>query len=834
MRRLLPILVAAAVLAAGWLILGQPTAAPNPTPEAGLPGGGTGPPTPPAAGAAPIRPEGAEERRPGPVAGGLVLRAVEAETGRPVADCPLRVFELGEAAPPELAEALRAGGWAGEAASRLGLPARTDREGRLAWATAARPLVFVAQAPWSGLARWGPGDPSELELRLRPRRELEVLVLDAAGGPAAEVPVLLAVRPLPAGGSGYRAVSGPDGVARFPDFGDFLASALPAEAEQAWLAADLAAPERDWRSFAARPPPTAPIELRLPPAGEVVVRVLGDAGRARQCTLAPAREPGRPFRPFAGPTRPVRNGEARFRWVPLGRRFLATVDLAGEEEPARVEGPGPARPGEVRELLIDLTAGTILAGRLLDSVGRPVPPGDWTWTLVARGGGRKTGGLRSTEDGGFRIRVSEEAAAWELTALELRPRAVGLSSGGDGRLARTGLTGPLAPGIHDLGDLTVVEPPLLVAGRAVGASGEPLEGVVVEVERELPGGEDLGGTWQAVPEWRRLTGRDGAFAVRAEFGDPVGLRLRAHKVGWFLPEPVPFRPGRADLQLRLEAGGGLRVPVLVPSGAAAGDLAVWAVGPDGRPRSWPGRLTAVEPERLEAGWTGLPPGRWGVRLGLRTAGEPLLEQEAGSVRAGETCTAPPADLRELLRVVVLEVTAPDGTGLAHEARVIRLGRDGPRPAGFRLQDEWRLRATVAAGAPLDLIVRAEGRRPVRLEGVAGTARVRLEPLVPTRLILPSPLPTGPEGSRLTVSLQRRTGALDPWPGLPARIRLEGDLVAGGEILAWLEAPGDYRLQWTFSCMREGREVVVGSRFADLAVAAVDLGGRLVLPAPEGP
>ncbi len=827
MRRPVLLLVLAALAAGALAVLTRPPLEPPPVEE-----GATVPAAPAAPGAAPAPAEGRGSLdRPGdaPRAGQLTVRVVDARDGSPVPDCPLHLVDFGRADRAAVEAAVQGPGYFAPAFTSLGRAVRTDAAGELRWQASGEAVVVVAAEDPVGLGRWRPGSGAELVVAVWPRVDFAARVVDAAGEPVAGVGVMLSATEGARRGNA-RAVSGADGVARFPDFAVFLAEA--AAGRRAWLAADLPEPQPRWVPVLLDPLPALPVELRLPPAGAVRVRVSGlDDPRGSVGLVARPADPALPWSPFARDAHPLAEGSARFAPVPLGQRLVATVDLAGVDGAPQVEGRGPARAGEEVELVLDLGALPLLRGRLVGE-SRELPAGRWEYRLHGADGASAGDTVAVSPEGDFLLLVPEAQRDWSLSRLELAPVSRGpLDAATPALEAAVELPGLPLEGSLDLGEVAVRERPLLAAGRVVDPGGQPLPGAMVTVERLVERDLELGERWSSWFGARVTSGAGGTFRIHGD-APPGRLRLRATARGRYLERPLPLAAGTEGLELVLGAAGGVVLPLQVPPGLDSRDLALVA-----RPRAGPadpraGRLTG-DRDGDRAEWNALPPGSYQLEVGLRGFEEPVLRRGPVPVAAGATAELSGADLRGALAWVSLTIVDGEGRGAARRATVRRLTRDGRGGVGgFRALDEFRVAVPVVLADPRDVTVRLEGHRPARLPALTRDAEVVLEPVRPTTLVLPEDFPSAPPGTRLRLTLRPEWEPGEVDAAAPEPPTLTGELRPGGRLGADLPSAGRYVMFWTFVRSSEAGEQPVRVLASRFAVAEAALGGEMLVPAPE--
>lgn len=381
----------------------------------------------------------------------------------------------------------------------------SDPQGRVLLPDARDEGFVVAQAPglW-GWTRVEPGAPRPLRVEVRADWDLALRVRDGAGRAAEGVCVGLRQSWDEWGYLHVLATTDAEGLATLRHSASVVIqhfeigtrwSACVAEALQSPVAIE----------FDPEQPPREVLELVLPEHGSCEVLVLGPDGRPAEGDFEIAlqtRPRERNPEEIAGeepwgwtsiPTALSRvgsEGRAVFDFVGLGAELIASVRRPGSAAMIRTEGPGPRRAGERATLEVRLgLRAPILAGRLLDPDGRALADVPFRAQVeYPERAGWRSGLGRGTSDaaGRFALDVPElhSDVGPRLLRLELQhPDGQGL-----GTVERE-LPTVLAPGVHELGDLTLLPHVFLAAGRVVEADGTPVVGAAVSatVRREIPG-----------------------------------------------------------------------------------------------------------------------------------------------------------------------------------------------------------------------------------------------------------------------------------------------------------------------------------------------------------
>lgn len=573
----------------------------------------------------------------------LVLRAIDAETGAVLPHTEIvwddAATTYRTAPDPELRRRdeeafLRA----------VGVLSRTDAQGRLALQVHER-LALVARCGDRYVRRyWRPNSPPSVDprfpgecvLRLRRDLTLSVRAIDGAGAPVADVVVWLLIAARQSVGADNESASplpptAADGTTQLHHAQELLGEP---NVTAAHLRAQVAGADGPLVPFDPAGFSPEPIDVLVPAFGSVFVELRGPSGEAWRVPgdlrftmtgLDAAGHPENKAQMLAAV-----GGRALFPRVALQRRFrLAT---SGDWVPD-VDFDGPTVTGQ--QVLVPLqmrASARVLTGRVLRPDGEPHRAG-----LSARlTGERSTSSGDVAVDGGGRFAV--RVPAW----LGNRFRLVLAATRGPRLEAVAELADE--PGIRDLGDLVLMEPPVLVAGSLVwphGAAPAAAGAIRVEIEQGDSGGVHF---WPA--GLGADVAADGTFVVRGHAG---AHRYRAVVAGPVAPrEPVEFAPGTRDLRLEVVPPSCVVATFLVAAGAAGDAWQIKLVPVGNLPRAKPLAPIGLLPfstsarrrvgERIEITWDGLPAGTW--RLSAALPGQPPAAQFDVQVPPGGAATDP--------------------------------------------------------------------------------------------------------------------------------------------------------------------------------------------------
>ena len=418
---------------------------------------------------------------------------------------------------------------------------------------------------------------------------------------------------------------------------------------------------------------TATARIELPAAGRVTVLVAGPVTAEKDyADLSVTDGSFRTQQKFDAERRVV------FDAVPVG----ATLELEAWISGVRVAKSivGPARPGQEVAVRLAMPADVVtVRGRAVDARGEPLR--DRTLILQVRHDrGGPSAFTRSDAEGRFQ-RVMEGLANHRVTYLRVVLAHEYSPSAGVTHTQHSGAKATFeqfffAPGINDLGDVSLVAPPALLIGRVVGAATEDPPELTIE-RRD-------GERWRRVRDLTTTHGQAGAFEV---FGEaPAGeLRLRVEGNAYLPVPPRVFVAGTTDLEVRLERGATLHARVqvargtptstlrleLVQLGVANAETRVAYAEGDGHPPRFrmAGRRRRVDSDFT---WRGLPAGTYVLRVMTAGATAPIRTIEAIAVQPAVDNTDPrldPIDLRDALQAVTVTVRTADGAAIPADSAI---------------------------------------------------------------------------------------------------------------------------------------------------------------------
>ncbi|MCP3915854.1 MAG: sigma-70 family RNA polymerase sigma factor [bacterium] len=662
----------------------------------------------------------------------------------------------------------------------------TDEAGavRVPWTPAGMLVEGAAEDLW-GVEDVQHDHAGAIQVALVPDGVLRVRVVDSEGAPASGVPVGLAGD----AEQSYRGVTAADGVAQ-------LEHALASVREWGALHAgcDFPGAERRAVTLDLDALPSEPVELVLPPVGEVVVGFPQPAeGRAFAVLLDRSLPETRRFAHSL--VREINGGEARFAHIGVGALLELTVIRTGGDRPAGApvqrELRGPASAGEIVRVELDgeeapAPAHVVLAGRLLGPDGAPLSETDIT-SKVRFERASDGSGFRTTSDGSFELIVAgddpQSRGQAELTLDWTAP-----SGGGTAVID----LGQLALGRRDLGDVRLVARPLVAAGRVEDERGAPIHGARVVVHREHDSG--LGTEWLSVPDLVARTDPDGAFAL---YGDVTGrIRLSA-RVNTHLAAQVDVALGARGVVLQALPTATV-VATFAQGTVANGARLSFELFLEGA--HTPPHRTTGSPDLDRIEWAHVAPGTYRLVGRVRELDEPVLDLR-GLVVGADGCRDPRLegiDLSASLEQHELRIVDSTGRPLGATVEVRGLANERSWRGG-RSDADGRFVVSTKPGIPRTVRIAADGMEPRRVE-VDGDQRIELGPGVTLNLHWLTGTPVESERWELTVEFEALRGELAGW------IKTTPHESFGSNHLAAITfpGPGRYTGRWVLAAPVDGK------------------------------
>ena len=622
--------------------------------------------------------------------------------------------------------------------------------------------VIVAAESWD---RWGfvevSAGTSELVLALDRFPNLRVVVTDGAGGRIPDLPIVLRRK---AGLHVYdiqTVTSDERGEGVFDD----VMQSIDLLGREFDYVVGLRIPVVEPDEYLIDPNaiPTGPVALVAPPLGAIEVLVLNPdrtpyAGKSGNLNLVAGNLYGenqnppvrQPWASSPGDTaiESVVDGRAVFPFVAVGQRYeLSFRALEGQSKEAlEIFGPDGARETRTIEFSPFVEA-TILTGRILREDGTPVT--DETLRVSEElknpGGGMTSRASTISTDAGGRF---SKALSLEWNRDQLRTLEVSTDS--SAYALRVDLSFETGPGERDLGDLTLVTPPLVISGVVQTEAGLPLAGASIQLHQEWEVQGHDGPLWRPFTHAGIETDEEGRFEMRS-FLEPVEqLQVLVHHQDYSLSTPavVPF--GSASVVLIVSGTGGIECRVLLDEGVPVSEIRLLAKGEEADERWRAGSSFGDDTLRVQT----LPEGSYSVMVQLNGENEPLVEFDGVYVRAGENTSDPrldPLDLRGRLSVVTLHVTDRDGKAL-QQLDILYRGSGARKRWGRKGVMAKRTVELVSSASSLDMQISAPNHRTVALDSVSGEREVVLQKGYPLRFVLAGGLPSLPEDHFIQLNL----------------------------------------------------------------------------------
>lgn len=553
--------------------------------------------------------------------------------------------------------------------------------------------------------RWGVLDPPpalrEYEIRLRPVRQFDVIVLGPMNQPVQGAHVaLFSERPMgywqrnsrqlkPLQGLLTTATSNSNGVAslRVAEFKELQERALR-ESFPLQLKACLLWPGELGKFV---PVPLAsmnsPTTLRVPELGSLRVNFVPNEADVMAILVPESGEAWTRCPRLEGVQ--GEDGSFQFQGLPLGKNFKLVITqpdfarLDWSERSWDLIGPTAAEPQRV--IQVDPSPGPWLRGRLRMPDQRPLPFRVCQLDLLDRKMAR-VGGLGMTfvnPDGSFVMHLASRQPSKEKLArvafIHVEPyleaysvdRPFPYTPGESIVLIRPQ---DLNDGIN-LGDIVLGSAPLLSAGRILDSNGEPIIGVRVHLNESgglYPNGNN------ARQDWTTHTNELGEFriaAVRLPVEGDLHYEINAVHADYRQRITIEVEPGADDLELRFPATGGIRFGYRhLPPGWFVSARLEPATEDEGRPVGLGTLYWRGEPgSHSQLTEHGIPEGRHILQLQLVAEGEVLQRESFGPflIQADEV-TAPPEiqdiDWMQLFRATRYELVDASGQAVVPKTR----------------------------------------------------------------------------------------------------------------------------------------------------------------------
>jgi hypothetical protein len=345
-------------------------------------------------------------------------------------------------------------------------------------------------------------------------------------------------------------------------------------------------------------------ELMLPGAGHILIRARNDQGKVPQgeeirLQLSAFDDARNGEELYAGGAwskvglKP--DGQAEIPWVGLGLRIRVEARI-GEAKCGLVSFEGPSREGETVEceLLVDDQPRT-LAGRLVFANGEPWVSTSMGAFLVGlppnRSGPGSNYNITTDENGRFRLPITEEPSSAQPFVLKLAAQQARASVAIESEVPPSGL---------DLGDVVLDHGRVLLAGRVVDASGQPIARATLDlrlavhaIEGNADPSSDRGKATRSQEHSLATTAAhsapDGSFTFFAreeeQHGTGTQLSLTTSCRGYVADVARPVQLGEEGVVVRLSAAGSLEGTLDLPEGMTLDELELELIAAGGRKHS---------------------------------------------------------------------------------------------------------------------------------------------------------------------------------------------------------------------------------------------------------
>jgi hypothetical protein len=332
---------------------------------------------------------------------------------------------------------------------------------------------------------------------------------------------------------------------------------------------------------------------------------------------------------------------------------------------------------------------------------------------------------------------------------------------------------PSPHGLIQLGDLRLLEEPVLVSGMVVDSAGKPVAGVELSTQvshfvavqniRIRGAGTVMGGTpFMHVA----VSDAGGRFVMRELMpaDTPMPLRVLREEM-WQLSEAPEAKPGMTDLKVVVARTAAILV------GMADAPKEGISVRVERRGDTGTGRPFQRTAEGL---WRfgRLQPGTYDVRLVVQ--GEVVWSAEGVEVRAGEDCTDPrlkQLPWREHSRVVDLRVKDTQDRPLG-ALITVRTATSPERPVMFRTDKDGNATVVLLAEAPGTMEIGTAEHLTFRIDDPKGQIDVRMQPRPKVRVTAPPELQL-PDGAVVQVGSGRAQAEATVRAGQDTIVRPDG-------------------------------------------------------------
>jgi hypothetical protein len=377
----------------------------------------------------------------------------------------------------------------------------------------------------------------EIKLTLRANRTLLVRTVDSSDNSVANIPVAFLSEMPQLSHHFFTLMSNADGLIRLED----LDSVLGSGGANGTIFAAIAIPS-DPDSDQARIELTeelvdniGEIKLTLPATGKARIRVIDSSGALYQGDgkvelLKASKRFVIRRQPMV--SRQVSEGIVEFPLIGLNATVVAAFVRPGIDNVDQVTFKGPATAGGTAEAIISLQDRILFTGTLLDPDGELLA--DQVISVVHRvatehGARTSTSSTQTGMDGSFQFEFIEKEGYGEL-----QHGSISLSTSLDpvGKIqAKHDFEFPLPTGLHDIGELKLIQPPILLQGRVLDLDGHPIKdaNTRIQMAKDYESGERH---WKHYQKDLQATNAEGWFQIRGEWTQAPAYRVSISAAGY--------------------------------------------------------------------------------------------------------------------------------------------------------------------------------------------------------------------------------------------------------------------------------------------------------------
>jgi hypothetical protein len=635
-------------------------------------------------------------------------------------------------------------GWAGPSSlnplmRKLGLHYRADAAGSIRIPNPSNyPAALAEKDGYFGFERFLNAKVDQATIKIHRNQTLTVWVTDAAGAPSANAPVELQIERSPGQwGKAGLIQANSDGQAIFEDMatrikyargaGDlYVAPHVPMIPEQvlsgrAQLTEEILA--------------AGEVHLTMPEVGKVHITVLNSEGEAEPISgylMLYASPESTPIPSGVRVTKDLEDGMASFDFVALNTTFEVLLDgpQINNQESHPFPGPTEARP--TVEIEFTRSKRDYVSGTLLDPNGKTLAEHTVRLRDLVDSGERLNSGdfrFKTDSEGRFRHEIAE--SAWlgpDKILLHKLKFVVDLKGMGKCE-ADYELHLQAKPNAYDLGELSLIPMPTLLAGKVLNQKDEVVRQASVYLEF-LEGADSPYPHWYGINHAEGSTDSEGNFHLYGAVPESSAYRVWIRAPGYQeLRQEVTL--GLVDQVYRLGTESVLLGQILIDSEIPYHQYRVSFSGED-RPKS--ASLTPTsDPSLVDLEFKGLADTPYSLSVTSQLH-EVLYQAEGITLLAGQEVRPPdlqPLDLRGKLRTLRIEVQNSQGDPLNARANIFtnRVSTGSRGPTGV---------IEVTSAGPIDKIeIHSSGYASQVLIDVDHSLTVVLEPALEVFVQLPA-------------------------------------------------------------------------------------------------